>query len=76
MKWFYVNDIYFTLIILHKSLISKKYKKCSSGKYALLLYVAVSICWIVIRFDFCQVGALKYKYTPFFLVFRKMKKKG
>ena len=59
-----------------KTFHSQKYKKCFPGKYALLLYVAVSICWIVIRFDFCQVGALKYKYTPFFLVFRKMKKKG
>ena len=37
-----------------KHLISQKYKKCSSAKYALLLYVAVSIKWISIRFDFIQ----------------------
>ena len=36
---------------LQKRLISQKYKKCSPGKYALLLYVAVSIRWISIRFD-------------------------
>ena len=29
--------------VLQKCLISQKYKKCSPGKYALLLYVAVSI---------------------------------
>ena len=29
--------------VLQKRLISQKYKKCSPGKYALLLYVAVSI---------------------------------
>ena len=34
-----------------KRLISKNYKKCSPGKYALLLYVAFSIRWISIRFD-------------------------
>ena len=32
-------------------LISQKYKKISPGKYALLLYVAVSIRWISIMFD-------------------------
>ena len=32
-------------------LISQKYKKWSPGKYAMLLYVAVSIRWISIRFD-------------------------
>ena len=31
-------------------LTSQKYKKCSPGKYALLLYVAVSIRWISIGF--------------------------
>jgi len=39
--------------VLQKRLISQKYKKCSPGKYAMLLYVAVSIRWIsIIRFDF------------------------
>ena len=38
--------------VLQKRLISQKYKKCSPGKYAMLLYVAVSIRWISIRFDF------------------------
>ena len=38
--------------VLQKRLISQKYKKCSPGKYALLLFVAVSIRWISIRFDF------------------------
>ena len=38
--------------VLQRRLISQKYKKCSPGKYALLLYVAVSIRWISIRFDF------------------------
>ena len=37
---------------LQKRLISQKCKKCSPGKYAMLLYVAVSIRWISIRFDF------------------------
>jgi len=37
--------------VLQKRLISQKYKKCSPGKYAMLLYVAVSIHWISIRFD-------------------------
>ena len=40
------------LHVLQKRLISQKYKKCSPGKYALVLYVAVSIRWIYIRFDF------------------------
>ena len=39
------------LHVLQKRLISQKYKKCSPGKYALVLYVAVSIRWIYIRFD-------------------------
>ena len=33
---------------------SKIKNKCSPGKYALLPYVAVSIRWISIRFDFKQ----------------------
>ena len=41
--------------VLQKRLISQKYKKCSLGKYALLLYVAVSIRWISIRFDFQKI---------------------
>ena len=32
-------------------LISQRYKKCSPGKYPLLLYLAVSIRWISVRFD-------------------------
>ena len=38
--------------VLQKRSISQKYKKCSPGKYAMLLYVAVSIRWISIRFNF------------------------
>ena len=38
--------------VLQKRFISQKYKRCSPAKYALLLYVAVSIRWISIRFDF------------------------
>ena len=34
--------------VLQKRLSSQKYKKCSPGKYALLLYVTVSIRWISI----------------------------
>ena len=37
--------------VLQKRLISQKYKKNSPGKYPMLLYVAVSIRWISIRFD-------------------------
>ena len=40
---------------LQKRLISQKYKKCSPGKYAMLLYVAVSIRWISMRFDFAFI---------------------
>jgi len=42
--------IMISYIVLQKRLITQKYKKCSPGKYALLLYVAVSIRWISIRF--------------------------
>ena len=35
-----------------KSFISQKYKKNSPAKYALLLYLASSIRWISIMFDF------------------------
>ena len=46
--------------VLQKRLISQKYKKCSPGKYALLLYGAVSIRWISIRIDiFQEVSSLK-----------------
>ena len=38
--------------VLQKRLISQKYKKRSPGKYAMFLYVAVSIHWISKRFDF------------------------
>ena len=48
--------------VLQKRSISQKYKKCSPEKYALLLYVAVSIRWISIRFDF------SIKVFPFNLV--------
>ena len=34
-----------------KTLISQKYKKNSPGKYALLLYLAISIGWISLMFD-------------------------
>ena len=37
--------------VLQKRLLSQKYKKCSPGKYPLLLYEAVSILCISIRFD-------------------------
>ena len=49
--------------VLQKRLISQKYKKCSPGKYALLLYVAVSIRWISIRFDFKNGVVDKCVYT-------------
>ena len=45
-----------------KTFNSQKYKKNSPGKYAMLLYVAVSIRWISIRFDailFSMVKAIK-----------------
>ena len=38
-----------------KTFNSQKYKKCSPGKHAMLLYVAVSIHWISIRLDACCV---------------------
>ena len=42
--------------VLQIRLTSQKYfKKSSPGKYALLLYVAVSIRWISIRFDFKNI---------------------
>ena len=34
----------------------KHKKKCSPGKYPMLLYVAVSIRWISIRIEFCIVN--------------------
>ena len=37
--------------VLQKRLISQKYKKNSPGKYALLLYLAISIRWISKMFD-------------------------
>ena len=37
--------------VLQKRLILKNIKKNSPGKYPMLLYVAVSIRWISIRFD-------------------------
>ena len=37
-----------------KTFNSQKYKKMSPGKYPMLLYVAVSIRWISIRFDAIQ----------------------
>ena len=37
--------------VLQKRLILKNIKKISPGKYPMLLYVAVSIRWISIRFD-------------------------
>ena len=48
--------------VLQKRLIFQKYKKCSPGKYDMLLYVAVSIRWISIRLDailFSMVEAAK-----------------
>ena len=36
--------------VLQKRLISQKYKKYSPGKYAMLLYLAISIRWISIMF--------------------------
>ena len=46
--------------VLQKRLISPKYKKCSPGKYPLLLHVAVSIRWISIRFDSYRFLATDY----------------
>ena len=44
---------------------SQKYEKISPGKYALLLYVAVSIRWISIRFDF-ENRVISHFYTQYF----------
>jgi len=49
--------------VLQKRLISQKYKKCFPGKYALLLYIAVSIRWISLRFDF--VTCLHFSTSSF-----------
>ena len=54
--------------VLQKHLISQKYKKYSPGKYALFLYLAISIRWISIMLDtgsehFGGVGALKLLKT-------------
>ena len=58
---------------LRKRLISQKYKKCSPGKYTLLLYIAVSIRWISIRFDMTLTCSLyinmKHQKANFFLGF-------
>ena len=35
--------------VLQKSLVSQKYKKCPPGKYAMLLYLAISKRWISLR---------------------------
>ena len=57
--------------VLQKRLISQKYKKCSPGKYALLLYVAVSIRWISIRFDAEQSTISAHKLNTLFTVAMK-----
>ena len=51
--WFHKIPFYHLneRILYTDYLISQKYKKCSTGKYAMLLYVAVSIRWLSIRFD-------------------------
>ena len=46
-------------------LISQKYKKWSPGKYAMLLYVAVSIRWISIRFD-ALFSSYRFELFPLF----------
>ena len=48
-KIFNKNSIYSS--IFREKKISQKYKKWSPGKYPMLLYVAVSMRWISIRFD-------------------------
>ena len=56
IRFYHLNErILWRLYLLHTDyLICQKYKKCSPGKYAMLLYVAVSIRWISIRFDAYQ----------------------
>ena len=49
--WLYIK-LRVTKTLNTDYLISQKYRKCSPGKYAMFLYVAVSIRWISIRFDF------------------------
>jgi len=53
IPFYHLNErILWKLYLLYTDyLISQKYEKCSPGKYAMLLYVAVSIRWISIRFD-------------------------
>jgi len=60
LRWFHKIPFYhlnkrilWKLYLLYSDyLISQKYKKCFPGKYAMLLYVAVSIRRISVRFDF------------------------
>jgi len=58
--------------VLQKRLISQKYKKYSPGKYAMLLYVAVSIRWISIRFGtmISRFESLIYAPTKFLINFQ------
>ena len=46
--------------VLQKRLIFQKYKKKSPGKYALLLYLAISMRWISIMFDAENGGKRRY----------------
>ena len=52
-----LNLLYTDYLISQKNI-----KKCSPGKYAMLLYVAVSIRLISIRFDATQFKGKKKKY--------------
>ena len=50
-------------------LTSQKYKKCSPEKYALLLYLAVSIRWISIRWIFIRWISIRWIFIMFDVVF-------
>ena len=65
IPFYHLNErILWKLYLLYTDyLISQKYKKCSPGKYAMLLYVAVSIRWISIRFDAFKSGIVQYTVT-------------
>ena len=53
-----------------KTFNSQKYKKISPGKYPMMLYVAVSIRWISIRFDADLMAAEAQTSDPFLSVQR------
>ena len=58
--------------VLQKRLILKNIKKNSPGKYSMLVYVAVSIRWISIKFD----AVLIFEYLTWFYTKWKYRKKN